>query len=163
MRSGSFGSRKLQGLGARKMCGVIERIREPRSPCHRSDLRPAMRLGEETHQWQKSDETTKRLSVESKYGAKISPYAFSSWVLIAPTRMGTTLMSFLEDINSIRARLRWRFITRTYPSNILRIYGRCISMLCSSSSVDRLIEVNLPVSSSSPMASESQGMIKAVM
>ena len=48
------------------------------------------------YQWQKSLETTQIVSCSAKYGAKSSPKNSSLSLLIAPTRIGTILISLLK-------------------------------------------------------------------
>ena len=50
-----------------------------------------------THQWQKSLDTTQRVSSLERYGANSFPNACSLSLLIAPTRMGTIEISFLPN------------------------------------------------------------------
>lgn len=89
----------------------------------------------------------------------MAPYAASDSSEIAPTTMGTILMSFLfqsPKTNNISQHSRpgrtERVRESTNPSNTLRTYGRCISRLCSSSSACKLRGANFPVAFSSAIA-----------
>jgi hypothetical protein len=55
-------------------------------------------------QWQKSLDTTQRVSSLAKYGARIDPKVASDRCEIAPTTMGTILMSCLFGVTDTKLR-----------------------------------------------------------
>ena len=52
---------------------------------------------EVTYQWQKSEDTTVKVSSLDKYGARSFPNVLSLSLFIAPTRIGMILISILQE------------------------------------------------------------------
>lgn len=64
----------------------------------------------------------------------------------------------VQDLNSpysVRYDFKFGTVWNTYPSKTLRTYERCISILCSASSVSTLISSNSPVPRSSSIAASN--------
>lgn len=108
-------------------------------------------------QWQKSEDTEKKLLGSSTYLASIRPYMASFSALSAPTKIGTIFTGYLHKYHyTKKSQLQQTISTedntilcKYYPSNTLARYGKCISMLCSASSTSRSIISNFPVALSS--------------
>ena len=73
----------------------------------------------------------------ARYGARIEPYSFSALELVPPTRIG------------IRSGYSSSDLFLKCSDRIWYIYGKCISRLCSSSSLLVLIVTNLLVAANS--------------
>lgn len=71
----------------------------------------------------------------ARYGARISPYCFSILGRVPPTRIGIRGGYSASDLKC--------------RESILYMYGKCISMLCSVSSLSVLIVTNFFVASNS--------------
>lgn len=109
-------------------------------------------------QWQKSDDMTNKFWGSARYLLKSFPYSFSeSWSML-PTRIGTivnppfllqtvtfTIRNFCKNSHAgYSTKICYWYLSITFAIN-----GNCISILCSSSSVSKVIDWNLPVAWSS--------------
>jgi len=96
----------------------------------------------------------------STYLARICPYIASFSALTAPTKMGTIFTWYLHQYLNFSpcciASKQEALYNKTYPSNTLARYGRCISMLCSASSTRISISSNFPVALSSSITGKTK-------
>jgi PAB1-binding protein PBP1 len=105
---------------------------------------------------------TKKFEGSDKYGASRRPKRVSALGEVEPTRMGTrdgkearlpkTLGKEVSGSST-----RWEKESVAYSKSILKIYGRCISRLCSSSSRACVMVSKEPVAARARIVSWSRG------